>query len=97
MHRKALFILAGVFLAVALAVPPIILIMQAETDVNNLIIVQNNPAMATSGNFSDPNALHQSHQINYLLVGIVEVVFVSLFAVTLYYALKRSTLPVSDL
>jgi hypothetical protein len=89
MYRKSLFFLAGVFLAVALVVPPIVLILQAETDVNNLIIVEDNPAMATSGNYSDPSALHQSHQTNYILVAVIEVVFVILFAVTLYYGLKQ--------
>ena len=45
MHRKAVFFLAGVFLAVALVAPPIILIMQADSDLDNYIIARNNPGL----------------------------------------------------
>ncbi len=48
MHRKAVFALAGVFLAIAAIVPPVIFILQADNDLDNLIIIRNNPGMETA-------------------------------------------------
>ena len=39
MHRKAVFFLAGIFLVVALVVPPVILLLQADKDLDNYITV----------------------------------------------------------
>ncbi len=50
MHRKAVFALAGVFLAVALIVPPLIFVLQADHDLDNLIVARDNPGLVTSGN-----------------------------------------------
>jgi hypothetical protein len=51
MHRKAVFALAGVFLAVALVAPPVILILQADRDLDNYIIARDNPGLETSGQY----------------------------------------------
>ena len=83
MHRKAAFFLAGVFLAIALLAPSIILIGQADSDLNN-IIAQNNPRMEPSGNIPTIDQISQSHQTTFILVVIIEVIFVILFAITLY-------------
>ena len=88
MHRRALFFLAGVFLAVALMVPPIILVGQANSDLNN-IIAQNNPGMETNGNIPTSVQISQSHQATLILVVIIEVIFVILFAMTLYFAIDQ--------
>ena len=40
MHRKAVFALAGVFLAMALVVPPTIFIIQSQSDLNKLIVIK---------------------------------------------------------
>lgn len=88
MHRKALFFLAGVFLAIALMAPPIILIGQANSDLNN-IIAQNNPGMETNGNIPTSDQISQSHQATLILVVIIEVIFVILFAITLYFAINQ--------
>ena len=88
MHRKAAFFLAGVFLAIALMLPSIILIGQANSDLNN-IIAQDNPGMETSGNIPTTDQISQSHQTTFILVIITELIFVILFAITLYYAVNQ--------
>jgi hypothetical protein len=88
MHRKALFLLAGLFLAIALMVPSIILIGQANSDLNN-IIAKDNPGMETSGSIPTTDQISQSHQTTFILVLIIEVIFVILFAITLYFAINQ--------
>ncbi len=91
MHRKAVFALAGVFLAVALVVPPIILFMQADNDLDNYINIQNPTSHQTSGNLTvTPEELQENHNTAFIVVLSVEVVFVALFAITLYYAINHT-------
>ena len=66
MHRKAVFALAGVFLAVALIAPPFILILQADHDLDNLIIARDNPGLETSGNVTITDEINENHQTNNL-------------------------------
>jgi len=40
-HRKAVFFLAGIFLVVALVVPPVLLILNSDHDLDNLIAAEN--------------------------------------------------------
>jgi hypothetical protein len=90
MHQKAVFALAGFFLAVALVVPPVILLIQADQDLDNLIVVQDNPALATSGNITIAQETSERHQANLLIIIIIEIVFVILFAVTMYYGISHT-------
>jgi hypothetical protein len=89
MHRKAVFFLAGVFLAVALIAPPIILIMQADSDLDNYIISRDNPGLQTSGNVTIIDEINENHQTTFTIVAIIEVIFVILFAVTLYFGINH--------
>ncbi len=89
MHRKAVFFLAGVFLAVALIAPPIILIMQADKDLDNYKIAQNNPGLQTSGNITITEEISENHQTTFTIVAIIEAIFVILFAITLYYGINH--------
>ncbi len=93
MHHKALFALAGVFLAVALVVPPTILVLQSQTDLNALIISQNPTGIYTSGNITStitgqvppaPAQIQQEHQTNLIIIAIVEAIFLPLFVVAIY-------------
>ncbi len=88
MHHKPVFALAGVFLAVTIVVPTVLLALQAQ---NQLIIIQNPAGMQTSGNVSsiNPQQIQQSYIDTLIIVGIVEVVFVALFVVTMYYGIKH--------
>jgi hypothetical protein len=91
MHRKSIFFLAGIFLVVALVVPPIILVMQTDKDLDNYIVSQNPNGMQTGRNATilTPEELQENHNTTFVLVAIIEVVFVSLFAVTLYYGINH--------
>lgn len=89
MHRKAVFALAGVFLAVALIVPPFIFILQADHDLDNLIIARNNPGLETSGNATITDETNENHQANIIYAAIIEAIFVTLFAVALYYGVNH--------
>ncbi len=95
-HRKAVFALAGVFLAVALVAPPVVLLIQADQDLDNIIIAQDNPALATSGNVTIAQETSERHQVNFMIILIVEVVFVILFAVTMYYGISYNPVLSTD-
>ncbi len=91
MHRKAVFFLAGVFLVVALVVPPIVLILQADKDLDNYTIIANPNGLQTNGNITTltPAEIQENHTNTFIIVTIVEAVFVTLFAVTLYYGINH--------
>ena len=91
MHRKAVFALAGVFLVMALIVPPVILVLQADKDLDNYIISQNPSSHETGGNITTltPAEIQENHNNTFIIVIVVEVVFVSLFAVTIYYGINH--------
>ena len=91
MRRKAVFFLAGIFLVVALIVPPIVLVLQADKDLDNYIISQNPNGHQTGGNITTltPAELQENHNTTFILVLIIEVVFVALFAITMYYGINH--------
>jgi len=68
MHRKAIFALAAVFLAVAVIVPPVLFIIQADKDSDNLIIVRNNLGLSTSGNITITDETGESHTNNIIFL-----------------------------
>jgi hypothetical protein len=81
------FIPAGVFLAVALIVPPYILITQHDADVDNLVSQAPNLADETQA----PGILSDIDQRNifiYAIVAVVEAAAVLLFLVCLWLALR---------
>lgn len=86
MHNKKIFALAGVFLAVALFAPPIILYFQGASE---LVTYQEMPTHQTSGNMSFLEQIQQSRQSAYILVAVVEAVFVLLFVVTMYVGINH--------
>ena len=88
MQRKVSFFLAGVFLAIALIVPQAFLIHQSNSDLNS-IIAQENPGMETSGNIPTSDQISQSHQTTFILILAIEIVFVILFAIALYFGINQ--------
>jgi hypothetical protein len=72
-----------------LVTPPVILLIQADLDLNNIIVVQDNPALATSGNVTISEETSERHQANFLLILVVEVIFVILFVITMYYGINH--------
>ena len=89
MHRKAVFALAGVFLAIALIAPPVALINQNDSDLDNYVKDYNNPTHSTGGNATLIDELNENHQNTYIIVLTLETIFVILFAVTLYFGIKH--------
>ena len=89
MHRKAVFALAGVFLAVALVVPPVLFIIQADKDLDNYIVIQNNQGLVTSGNATIIDQAHENHTNTIIISAAIEVVFIPAFAVTIFYGINH--------
>ncbi len=89
MHRKAIFSLAAIFLAVALAVPPVLFILQADNDLDNLIKIQSNQGLSTSGNITITDQVGASHTNNIIIFAVVEAVFIPAFAITLYFGISH--------
>lgn len=87
MHHKKIFALAGVFLVVALFAPPFILYLEGQSELT--IYNQNLPGHQTSGNLTFFEQIQQSRQDAYILVVVVEGVFVLLFVVTMYYGINH--------
>ena len=89
MHRKAVFVLAAVFLVVALVVPPVLLIMESDHDLDNYINSKQNPnGLQTNGNITIADERNENFQ-TYSIAAIIEVVFVALFAVTIFYGINH--------
>jgi hypothetical protein len=84
-----MFVLAGIFLTVALVVPPYILITQHDADIDNLVSQAPNLADETQlpGILADLDA--QSQFVTAIALAI-EAVSVILFAVCLWLALRSS-------
>jgi hypothetical protein len=89
MHRKPIFFLAGIFLVIAI-VAPVALILLAENDPNKWIIVQNPNGQQTNGNISIVPATKAIPQSTFEMAAIIATVFISLFAVTVYYGVKHA-------
>jgi hypothetical protein len=92
MHRKAVFFLASLFLVVALVVPPVVLFLKTDNDLDNFIISQNPNGHVTSGNltFLSPEELQENYTTTFIIVVAVEGVFVTLFVVTVYYGIRHT-------
>jgi uncharacterized membrane protein YtjA (UPF0391 family) len=95
MHRKAIFFLAAIFLVVALVVPPVLLILLSDHDVDNMAILQNPNGLQTNGNITISDEINESYQ-TYSIAAIIEVIFVVLFSVTLYYGINHPTQNISQ-
>ena len=89
MHRKAVFALAAIFLAVAIIVPPVLFILQADNDLDNLIVTQNNQGLSTSGNITITDQTGESHTNNIIIFAVIEAVFLPAFAITLYFGINH--------
>jgi hypothetical protein len=98
MHNKAVFALAGVFLAIALFVPVVILALQAQTDLESIIVIQNPNGLQTGSNLTGnitgilppaPAEIQQQHQTNLIIIAIVEAVFLPLFVATMYLGINH--------
>lgn len=69
--------------------PPILFKLQADRDLDNLIIIRDNPGMETSGNVTIIDQINEYHQTTFIIVALIETVFVILFAITVYYGINH--------
>jgi hypothetical protein len=86
MNRKAL-VLAGIFLAIALVSPGYVLIEEAQADEQDLANLGPNLADETQAT-QYFHAVTERHQTTLTILLVVEVVFIILFAISLWFALK---------
>jgi hypothetical protein len=85
MQRRGVFVLAGVFLVAAIVVPIVFFALEANGTLDN-IIVQNPSGMQTGGNpTGSPEDVAARRTNNLLVLVLLEVVFIALFIVTVYY------------
>ncbi len=92
--HKVFFASAVVFMVIAIILPIVILIVQPGNGLDNNIIPQNPSGMQTGDNLSLPTAEQiQQQQTTTLIIVAVEVVFISLIVITLYYGLKTHPVP----
>jgi hypothetical protein len=89
MRRKLAFVFAGIFLAVALIAPPIILIMQSDSDLDNYITSTQNQGLVTSGNATILDEINENNQTTFLLVAAIESIFVALFAISIWFGINQ--------
>jgi hypothetical protein len=87
MNKKA-FALAGIFLSIALIVPPIALITQSAADIDNIINQAPNLADETQAQ-GFIEAIQNRHRNIFAIVLMVEVICVALFALLLWIGLTR--------
>lgn len=86
MNRMAL-VFAGIFLTIVLIVPVYIFFTETAADSKDFNALGANPADQTQA--SDYyQAIAERHSTNLIILAIVEIVFVILFAVALWFALK---------
>ena len=90
MHRKKIFALAGVFLVLALVVPPVLIVLAANNTIYKYIVPYVNP---TEGSNNITITLTSQERATYnttLTVALIlEAIFVVLFAITLYYGINH--------
>jgi hypothetical protein len=64
--------------------------LQADKDFNNYANARNNPGLSTSGNAtSEIYTMHEHLQTTFTLIAIIEAIFVTLFAITIWFGIKH--------
>jgi len=89
MHRKGVFAIAAVFLAVALIAPPVILAYNATSEVDALIVDENNPSQVTGGNTTFIEEFSGRRATIYITVAVIEAVFVLLFLIMAWIGINH--------
>ena len=85
--KRKMFIIAGIFLAIAIAVPTFALITQANGDINGLVSQGANLADETQAQQVQAE-FNARHTTLFIIVLAFEIACVILFAISLWIALK---------
>jgi len=90
MHKKRVFLLAAVFLVVALVIPPVLVILQANNTVYKYIIPGNYPTQgSTNITITITPQEHENYNNAITIALIIAVIFIVLFATTIYYGINH--------
>lgn len=87
--RKTFFVLATIFLAIAIVVPTIIFVYNNSLNDSN-IIVRNPSGQVTGGNTTINQGYNLPHGISNILPVSIAIVFFALFALFGYIGLRRA-------
>ncbi|MGA3061147.1 MAG: hypothetical protein ABSD92_12380 [Candidatus Bathyarchaeia archaeon] len=91
MHRKSVFILAAVFLVVALVVPPVIVILQTNNTIYKYIIPGTNPVQGSNNiSITITPQERSNYNTSIIIAAIIEVIFIVLFVVTIFYGINHT-------
>jgi hypothetical protein len=91
MHRKFVFALAAVFLVVALVVPPTLVLIQTNNSIYKYINPMINPAQGTTNvTIIVTSQERQNYNNAITYAAIIEVIFILLFASTIYYGINHT-------
>ncbi len=91
MHRKRVFLLAAVFLIIALVVPPVIVILQANNTIYKYIIPGISPVQGHNNiTIIITPQERASYDMAVIVAAIIGVVFIILFAITLFYGINHT-------
>ncbi|MGA2681126.1 MAG: hypothetical protein ABSF44_04925 [Candidatus Bathyarchaeia archaeon] len=91
MHRKRVFTIAAVFLVIAIVVPPVIVILEANNSIYKYIIPGTTP---TQGSPTIQITLTNQERANFntaiIIAATIEVIFLALFIITLYNGINHT-------
>jgi len=91
MHRKRVFALAAVFLIIALTIPPAIVVLSANNSIYKYIIPGTNPTQGSpTVQINLTNQERQSFQTAVIIAAVIEVIFLALFIVAIYYGFNHT-------
>jgi hypothetical protein len=91
MHRKPVFVLAAVFLVIAIVIPPALVILQTNNTIYKYIVPGTNPTQgSTNITITITPQDRQNYNSTLELALIIEAVFIALFAITLFYGINHT-------
>jgi len=92
MHRKRIFVIAGVFLAIALVVTPAIVILASGNTIFKYIIPGTTPTQGSPTGIQITLTPQQrsNFDISVLIAAAIEIVFIVLFIVTMYRGISHT-------
>ena len=91
MHRKRIFLIAAVFLVVALVVPPVIVLLQVDNTIYKWIIPGVTPTQG-SDNITITITPHERSNYNnaFILAATILVIFMALFIIAMYFGYNHT-------
>jgi len=91
-HRKRVFTIAAAFLIIALVVPPTLVVLAVNNTIYNIIIPGTRPSQGspTGIQITITNQERQTYNTVIIVAALIEVIFIALFVVTIYYGINHT-------